>query len=131
MAVTDPGQRIATPLETVPSHELMVYLERYFRSEEVEMLVVGHPRKPDSSDSENMKLVRFFVSAFRKRFTSVPVAWEDERYTSRMARESLVESGMKKSRRSGKAQVDMVSAALILQTYLERRNNKGKKMLSD
>ncbi len=129
--MTDPGQRIATPLETVPSHELMVYLERYFRSEEVEMLVVGRPRKPDSSDSENMKLVRFFVSAFRKRFTSVPVAWEDERYTSRMARESLVESGMKKSRRSGKAQVDMVSAALILQTYLERRNNKGKKMLSD
>ena len=129
--MTDPEQMIATPLETVPSYELMVYLERYFRAEDVEVLVVGRPMKPDRSDSDNMKLVRFFVQAFRKRFTSVPVIWEDERYTSRMARESFLQGGMKKSRRRGKTEVDMVSAALILQSYLERRNNTGKKVLSD
>ena len=71
--MTDEGQIIASPLETVLTHELMQFLEEYFAREEVEMMVVGRPRKWDNSDSESMKQIQFFVQAFRKRFTRIPV----------------------------------------------------------
>ena len=123
IAVTDPQQIIASPLDTVPTHELMHFLEAYFAMEKVELMVVGYPRKPDHTDSEIAKLVRYFVDAFRKRFSDIPVEWMDERYTSRMAEDALLEGGMKRSGRMEKERVDRVSASLILQTYMERRNN--------
>jgi putative Holliday junction resolvase len=126
VAVTDPGQLIATPLETVPTHELMNYLQSYFEQEQVDLLVVGFPRKMDYSESESMKQIRFFVGAFRKRFKEIPVEYMDERFTSSLAKEALWSGGMKKRERQEKGQVDRVSAALILQSYLELRNNKGK-----
>jgi len=122
LAVTDPGQMIASPMETVPSHELMNYLQAYFEKEQVDLLVVGHPRQMDYSESESMKQIRFFVGAFKKRFKTIPVEWMDERFTSRMAMDALVTGGMKKSDRRVKGQVDRVSAALILQSFLEKRN---------
>jgi len=122
LAVTDPGQMIASPLETVPSHELMNYLKTYFEKEEVDLLVVGHPRQMDHSDSESMKLIRFFVGAFKKRFKEIPVEWMDERFTSSLAMDAMVRGGMKKSDRRVKSNVDRVSAALILQSFLEKRN---------
>ena len=123
MAVTDPGQMIASPLETVLTHELMNYLQSYFEKEEVELLVVGLPRQMDHSESESMKQIRFFVGAFKKRFTEVPVEWMDERFTSKMAMDALIAGGMKKSDRRIKGNIDKVSAALILQSFLEKRNN--------
>ena len=123
LAVTDPGQMIASPMETVPTHELMNYLKAYFEKEEVELLVVGHPRQMDHSESESMKQIRFFVGAFKKRFKEIPVEWMDERFTSRMAMDAMVTGGMKKSHRKLKGNVDRVSAALILQSFLEKRNN--------
>ena len=123
IAVTDPGQIIASPLETVPTHELMLYLESYFKTEPVETLVVGHPRQMDSTDSESMKHIRFFVAAFKKRFTEVPVEWMDERFTSKLAMDAMVTGGMKKSERKKKENIDMVSAAIILQSFLEKKNN--------
>ena len=123
MAVTDPGQMIASPLETVPTHELMNYLQIYFDKEQVELLVVGHPRQMDHSDSESMKQIRFFVGAFKKRFQKIPVEWMDERFTSKLAMDAMIEGGMKKSDRRVKGQVDRVSAALILQSFLEKKNN--------
>ena len=123
LAVTDPGQMIASPLETVASHELMHFLEAYFDKEPVEILVVGLPRKMDNSDSESMKHIRFFARAFRKRFPAVKVEWMDERFTSSLAKQALLEGGMKKSDRQIKGQIDKVSAALILQSFLERTNN--------
>lgn len=125
VAVTDPEQLIATPLETVPSHELMNYLQNYFGQEQVDLLVVGFPRKMDYSESESMKQIRFFVGAFRKRFKEIPVEYMDERFTSSLAKDALWSGGMKKSERRKKGQVDRVSAALILQSFLELRNNKG------
>lgn len=122
IAVTDPEKIIATPLDTVPTHELMHFLESYVAREKVELLVVGYPRKPDHTDSVVAKQVRFFVEAFRKRFSGIPVAWMDERYTSRMAEDALLEGGMKKSLRREKDRVDRISASLILQTYMARRN---------
>ncbi len=123
LAVTDPGQIIASPLKTVPSHELMNYLESYFGKEDVETLVVGKPTKMDGSDSESMKPLQFFVQAFRKRFPGVRVEWMDERFTSKLAMDAMVAGGMKKSDRRVKGNVDKVSAALILQFWMERENN--------
>lgn len=123
VAVTDPEQIIATPLDTVPTHELMLFLETYFNAENVDTLVVGHPRKMNHTDSEPMKQIRYFVSAFRKRFESISVEWMDERFTSKMALEAMVAGGMKKSERRLKGNVDKVSAAIILQSFLEQRNN--------
>ena len=123
IAVTDPEQIIASPLETVATHELMLYLESYFKKEEVELLVVGHPRQMDHSDSESMKQIRFFVSAFKKRFTDIQVEYEDERFTSKMAMDAMITGGMKKQDRRVKGNVDKVSAAIILQSFLESKNN--------
>jgi len=123
--VTDPGQMIASPLETVFTHELMNFLDDYFRKEEVEVLVVGLPIRTDGRESESMKPLRFFVQAFKKRFPQIVVAWMDERFTSKMAMDAMVAGGMKKSDRRVKGNIDKVSAALILQSYLERRNNLG------
>ena len=126
VAVTDPGQIIGSPLETVPTHELMLFLDSYFKSEAVETLVVGHPRKMDNTESESMKQIRFFVEAFRKRFKEIQVEWTDERFTSKMAMDAMVTGGMKKSDRRVKGNIDKVSAAIILQSYLEQRNNRTR-----
>ena len=126
LAVTDPGQIIASPLETVLTHELMNYLQTYFEKEEVELLVVGHPRQMDHSESESMKQIRFFVGAFKKRFKKIPVEWMDERFTSRLAMDAMVAGGMKKSDRKVKGNVDRVSAAIILQSFMEKRNKRQR-----
>ena len=123
MAVTDPGQMIASPLETVPSHELMNYLQAYFEKEQVELLVVGQPLQMDHSPSESMKQIRFFVGAFKKRFPEIPVEWMDERFTSKLAMDAMVTGGMKKADRKVKGNVDRVRAALILQSFLLKRDN--------
>ncbi len=123
VAVTDPGQIFASPLETVPTHELMLFLEVYFKSEAVDTLVVGNPRKMDNSESESMKHIRYFVGAFKKRFTKIHVKWVDERFTSKLAMDAMVKGGMKKSDRRVKGNIDKVSAAIILQSFLEQRNN--------
>jgi putative Holliday junction resolvase len=125
VAVTDPEQMIATPLDTVPTHELMKYLQTYFEKEQVDLVVVGYPRKMDYSESESVKQIRFFVGAFKKRFENIPVEFMDERFTSSLAKEALIRGGMKKSKRQEKGQVDRVSASLILQSFLEKRNNRG------
>lgn len=125
IAVTDPGQIIASPMETVPTHELMVFLEEYFKKEDVEIMVVGHPTKTDGSDSESMRPLRFFVQAFKKRMPTVRVEWMDERFTSKMAMDAMVAGGMKKSDRRVKGNVDKISASLILQSWMEQRNNLG------
>ena len=125
VAVTDPEQLIASPLETVPTHELMNYLQAYFIQEQVDLLVVGHPRRMDYSESDSMKHIRFFVGAFRKRFINIPVEYVDERFSSSLAKDALVSGGMKKSQRELKGNVDKVSAAIILQTYLMGKNKTG------
>lgn len=110
-------------MKTVLTHELMNFLDDYFSGEKVEAIVVGQPRKMDNTESESMKQIRFFVSAFKKRFPWIPVRWEDERFTSKLAKDALLAGGMKKSDRRVKGTIDQVSAALILQSYLERKNN--------
>jgi putative Holliday junction resolvase len=125
LAVTDPGQRIASPLATVLTHELMKYLQDYFEKEPVELLVVGQPMQMNHTASESMKQIRFFVQAFKKRFQEIPVEWMDERFTSKMAMDAMVTGGMKKSERQARGNLDKVSAAIILQSFLEKKTISG------
>lgn len=125
VAVTDPGQMIASPLDTVSTHELMNFLQDYFEKEVVDLLVVGLPRQMDHSDSESLKQIRFFVQAFKKRFAKIPVEWMDERFSSKMAMDALIAGGMKKKDRKVKGNLDKVSAAIILQSYLEKKTISG------
>lgn len=123
IAVSDPSKMIAYGLETVASHDLMKFLEDYFQKEKVECVVFGKPMRKDNQPSESFILVERFVSAFKRRFPTMRTAWEDERFTSRMAVQSMVEAGMKKSDRRKKENVDRMSAALILQSFMEQENN--------
>jgi putative Holliday junction resolvase len=127
VAVTDPGQRFASPLETVLSHELMNFLQEYVEKEPVDLLVVGQPRQMDHTASESMKQIRFFVQAFKKRFAGIPVKWVDERFTSKLAMDALIVGGMKKSERRAKGNLDKVSAAIILQSYLDSKTISGNR----
>ncbi len=103
----------------------MVYLESYFQEEPVECVVVGKPMKTDDTPSESFIHVDRFVQAFKKRFPEMRVEWMDERYTSKLAVQAMVEGGMKKSERRKKENIDKISAAIILQSFLEEENNSN------
>ena len=120
IAVSDPLKMIASGLETVPSHELMEFLSNYMNQEEVDCVVVGKPVQTNREVSESFVLVERFVKSFRKRFPQVRVEWEDERFTSKLAMQAMIEGGMKKSDRRKKGVVDKISAAVILQSFMER-----------
>ena len=120
IAVTDPLQMIASGLATVPTPELLNYLEDYTRAEEVERIVVGQPRQRDGRPSEVEGAISDFLSALAKRLPGIPVSRQDERFTSKMAARSLVEGGVKKKKRRDKAALDEISATLILQSFLSR-----------
>ena len=123
IAVTDPLKMLASGLETVASHELMLYLEAYFQKEQVDCVVVGKPMRTDNTPSESFIHVTRFVQAFKKRFPEMRVEWMDERFTSKLAVQAMVDGGMKKSERSKKENIDKISAAIILQSFLEEENN--------
>lgn len=119
IAVTDPLRIIATPLETVPSQELLTFLKAYLQKETVDEFVVGMPKTLMNQDSETAPLVRKFVEELKKTFPEKPVHLADERFTSSMARRALIEGGMKKKDRQIKGNVDKVSAAIILQSFMD------------
>lgn len=121
VAVSDPLKIFASPLETVPTANIVNYLKNYTSENEVEMFVVGYPVNMDNKPSEAAQYVDIFLKQLKKAFPSVPVVLEDERFTSVLAFQSLIDSGVKKMDRRDKAAVDKVSAALILQTYMDRK----------
>ena len=118
IAVTDPTQIIATALETVPSHLLIDYLRTYFSKETVDQLVVGEPKRLNNSDSETTILVHQFVKNLTKQFPEMMIVLYDERFTSKIATRSLLESGQNKKTRQDKSVLDRVSATILLQDYL-------------
>ena len=123
LAVTDPLNMIATPLNTIASHELMHFISGYIHEVDVERLIVGRPVKLDNTPSETQKHVNRFVQAFKKRFPGITVEWMDERFTSSIAVQTMIAGGMKKKDRESRAHVDRISAVIILQSYLELQNN--------
>lgn len=118
LAVTDELQIIATALETVHAKDVIEYLKNYCAQNAVETFVVGKPRQMDGSASESEKHIQAFLNALRKNFPQIPVVRYDERFTSKIAQQSLIDSGVKKKQRREKGILDTVSAVLILQDYL-------------
>ena len=122
VAVTDPLQIIAGGLATVSTSTLMKWLSDYFQKEQVERVVVGEPRQNDGSPSENHQRVMTFVNIFRNQFPEIPVSLYDERFTSVLAHQTMIDAGLKKKTRQNKALVDEISATIILQSYLQSIN---------
>ena len=121
IAVTDPMQIIANGLTTVATHELVDFLLNYVKQEEVERIVIGHPRQMNYEDSENMKNIIPFMNRLKKVLPDMPVELVDERFTSVLAHQAMLASGLKKKARQNKALVDEISATIILQSYLESK----------
>lgn len=123
LAVTDPMQIIANGLTTVPTVELEAFVLQYVKQEQVERIVVGHPRQTTGEESENMRRITPFVNRLRKLLPHIPVELVDERYTSVLAHRTMLDAGLKKKDRQNKALVDEISACIILQTYMESKRN--------
>ncbi len=121
IAVTDPLQIIANGLTTVESSQLLAFLQDYVGREAVERFVVGCPIQSSGQESENMVNVRHFVEKLGKAIPNIPIEWWDERYTSVMAHQTMLESGIGKMARRNKALVDEISACIILQGWMSRR----------
>lgn len=124
IAVTDPMQIIASGLTTVATTELMDFLLKYTSQEKVERIVVGYPKQLNNEDSENMKRIVPFVNQLKKKLPDIPVEWVDERFTSVLAHQAMIDGGLKKTARQNKALVDELSATIILQSYLESKRYK-------
>jgi len=121
LAVTDPLQIIATSLDTVHSKDVIAFLKEYEHRESIEAFVVGMPKRLDNTDTNATPLVQAFVKNLRKNFPTIPIYLHDERFTSSMALQTMIAGGMKKKDRREKANVDKISATIILQSYLEQR----------
>ena len=121
IAVSDPLQIIASGLTTVPTHQLMDFLLNYIKREQVECIIIGHPKQLNNEDSENMKNIVPFINRLKKILPDMPVQLVDERFTSVLAHQTMLAGGLKKKDRQNKALVDEISATIILQSYLESR----------
>lgn len=124
LAVTDPLQIIAGGLATVSTSELFDYLQAYVGREEVERIIIGEPKQPDGTPSENMARVTQFVNRWRKAMPAIPIELYDERFTSVLAHRAMIDGGLRKKARQDKALVDEISATIILQSYLESVRRK-------
>jgi len=121
IAVTDPLQIIAGGLATVSTSELFDWLKAYLAKEPVERIVIGEPRQPNGQPSENLQRVQQFVSRWRKAVPDVPIEFFDERFTSVLAHQAMLDGGLKKKARQDKALVDEISATIILEDYLRSK----------
>ncbi|MFT4831642.1 MAG: putative Holliday junction resolvase [Psychroserpens sp.] len=120
IAVTDELQLIASGLATVETKGLLDYLKNYVQKEKVEKFVVGEPKQMDNTPSESEVLIKPFLLKLSEAFPEIPVVRHDERFTSKMAFQTMIDSGLKKKQRRNKALVDEISATIILQAYLQK-----------
>ena len=121
LAVTDPLQIIAGGLATVSTSTLFEYLKDYISREPVERIIIGEPRQPNGEPSENLQRVQQFVNRWRKAVPEVPIEYYDERFTSVLAHQAMLQGGLRKKARQDKALVDEISATIILQDYMRAR----------
>ena len=126
IAVSDSDAVIAFPLETVNSKDAIKFLINYLAKEKVDCVIVGMPRQNNGSDSEIVPQVKIFIKELKNKFPRVEVKEEDERFTSVLAKRSLIDSGVKKMQRRDKALVDVTSATILLQGYLEKKFSAEK-----
>ena len=122
IAVSDPLKLIASGLTTVPTSSLFDFLNEYIVKEDVEMIIVGYAKQPNGKDSENMKRIIPFVNRLKKIYKSISIEYYDERYTSVLAHQVIQESGVRKNKREkNKELVDKISATILLEDYMNRR----------
>ena len=119
LAVTDPLQIIATGLTTIDSKELIPFLKKYFLQESVELIIIGLPKNWDDTDTHGTPLAEAAIKKLQKEFPTIPLKTVDERYTSKMAKDAMLEMGMKKKDRRNKKLVDEIAATIMLQEYLQ------------
>lgn len=123
IAVTDPLKIIATGLTTIPSNTLVTFLKDYFSREEVELIIIGEPKNLDDTDTHATPLVKTMIKKLMKEFPAMRIRTVDERFTSKMASQAMIDMGMKKMQRRNKALVDEIAATIMLQEYL--RSQEG------
>ena len=121
IAVTDPLQMIANSLTTVSSAEAISFLLSYAAREKIDSFVVGYPRQMNNTPSESVKYIDPFIAVLKKTFPGKEVILVDERFTSKLAVQTMISGGVKKKNRQNKALIDAISATIILQSYLEQR----------
>ena len=121
IAVTDPLQIIANGLATVSTSELLSYLKDYLSREQVERIIIGRPLQTNGQPSENLQRVEQFVNRWKKEMPDVPVEYVDERFTSVLAHQAMIDGGLRKKARQDKALVDKISATIILEDYMRSR----------
>jgi putative holliday junction resolvase len=121
IAVTDPLRIIATALDVIDSQKLMEFLKSYFKKEQVDELVLGLPKRLNNQDTDMTPYINKLAESLKKTFPDKPLALVDERFTSSIAHQTMIEGGMKKKDRQVKGNADKISATLILQTYMQSR----------
>ena len=121
IAVTDPLQLIANALTTVRTHELMAFLKDYMQREQVDCLVIGEPKQMNNMASESFTVIEAFIVQVRKNFPNLKIERVDERFTSKMAFQTMIDAGLGKKDRQNKELVDAISATIILQSYMQMR----------
>ncbi len=124
VAVTDPLKMFATGLKTVAAKDIFDFLKEYIQKEDVECIVVGYPKQLNNQPSESIRFVNPFIKKLVKTYPNIKVELIDERFTSKMAFQAMIDGGVKKKKRQDKALIDTVSATIILQSYLEQQNFK-------
>ncbi|MGV3508027.1 MAG: Holliday junction resolvase RuvX [Sphingobacteriaceae bacterium] len=123
IAVTDPLQLIATGLTTIHPKDAVDFLKKYLITESIECFVIGEPLQMDGSPSQSAQHAKGFATILKKNFPDIPIETVDERFTSKMASATIAQSGFKKSDRQNKERIDTISATIILQYFMELRNN--------
>jgi putative Holliday junction resolvase len=124
LAVSDPHQIIANKLATVTSHSIWDFLYTYFQNEKVDEVVVGYPLQMNNTASEAVVYINPFIKKFKEKYPEIPLEIMDERFTSKMAFQTMIDGGVKKAGRRNKAMVDAISATIILQSYMEQKRHK-------
>ena len=119
IAVTDPLQIIATGLQTINSHELIPFLKNYFITESVELIIIGMPLNLNETETHGTAPAKNAIERLQKAFPEISIKTVDEKYTSKMAVNAMLDMGMKKKDRMVKGNIDLIAATIILQTYME------------
>ncbi len=124
LAVTDPMKIIANKLATISTHDIWDFLKDYFQKEQIECIVVGYPRQMNNQLSDAVLYINPFLNRFRKLYPEMPLELMDERFTSKMAFQTMIDAGLKKKARQNKGTIDTISATIILQSYMEQQKFK-------
>jgi len=120
IAVTDEMQMIAFGLTTIATNDLIVFLKDYTSKEKVSLIVVGEPKQMDNTPSESEASIQSFLNRFNETFPEIKVERQDERFTSKMAFQTMIDGGLNKKKRQNKSLIDEISATIILQSYLDK-----------